>query len=190
MMTLMIMLPMFLMLGGSWIYYNMVFKGFAQGFENRFGIKLNQWPLWLMFGTFILVFAIPYVFRSFDPINLIDEDGGGGGNSFLVIVKLLLASLPAAGISCWMIQKKTGQWSTSLIATGVTLLAAFALMSYCILMPMLILVKWLAMAIFGFGLSEGTASSAKSVAVHRCSNCHAEVTAGASFCPGCGTSLN
>lgn len=184
------LLPMILMTVGSWLFYNKVFKKYAAGFGGQYGIRLDQWPLWLMFGTFVLVFVIPYVFHSFDPLNLWLEDGKGrNGSNFSVIVKLILASLPAAGISCWMIQQKTGKWPVSAAAAGITLVGAFALMSFLLLGALLIIVKWLAVAVFGMGVAAATSPSGGG-AKYRCSNCQSEVSQGASTCPGCGAQLN
>lgn len=182
-------LPMLLAMIGSYVYYKIIFEGYAESFEGSYGFQLKKWPLRLMLGTFVIVFAIPYFIHAFDPLNLWDEDGRNGSN-FSVIAKVILASIPAAGASFYMLQKHTHKTSPALIATGVTFLAAFAAMTYYVLKLLLTIVKWLIFIIFGFAMGDVISSSKKSMAVHRCSNCHSEVSAGASHCPGCGATLN
>ena len=184
---LLILSPMLIFMFCCWLYYKVIFMKYVNNFEQKYGVRPADWPLWLMLGTLIIVFAIPYFLHSFfDPIDLFDK-GEFKDNSSIMFAKMLLAMLPAILFTFFYLLKKSKTISATLIATLLTTLAAFTAMFFYLMKAMLYIVTWLAAAIFGAGLSQGISSGGKK---YRCSNCYAEVSNGATKCAGCGAELN
>lgn len=187
---LLMFLPMLLFMGGSWFFFKVIYQAYAEKFDEKYGVKPQKWPLRLMLGTLVITFAIPYFLNSFfDPIDMFDSDGGVNETSLGFFLKLLLACIPAIIFSLVYLYKKTNNISSTLAATGLTIIAAFAGVFFYVLKTLLLIVKWLAVVVFQFGMSEGV-SKPTGRTVYRCSNCQTELSSADSHCPCCGATFN